>query len=61
MDETYPGEADFVSEIVKAADAILSILVVMVLDKAEAEVMSARSNVDSVQAHTLCRGRSSSR
>jgi len=33
---THPSEADFVAKIVEATNAVLSILVVMILDEAEA-------------------------
>lgn len=34
---TYPGEADFVPKVVETADTVLCILVVVILDEAEAE------------------------
>lgn len=34
--ETYPSKADFVSEVVEAADTVLSVFEVMVLDESEA-------------------------
>ena len=51
---TYPGKADFISEIVEAANAVLSVLVVVILDEAEAATVLARS-ITSVRAQrTLC-------
>jgi hypothetical protein len=35
--QTYSGKADFVPKVVEAADAVLSVLVVVVLDEAETE------------------------
>ena len=35
-DSAYPGKADLVPKVVEAADAVLCILVVVVLDEAEA-------------------------
>jgi hypothetical protein len=34
-DVTYPSKADFVSEVVKTADTVLSVFEVVVLDEAE--------------------------
>lgn len=34
--ETHPSKADFVSEVVEAADTVLSVFEVMVLDESEA-------------------------
>lgn len=39
--EGFAGEADFVSKVVKATDAVLSILVVVVLDEAKAGIRLA--------------------
>ena len=39
---TNPGEADFVSEKMKATNTILSILVIVVLDETEAKHVLAR-------------------
>ena len=38
---TYPRKADFVAQVVKAADAILGVFVVVVLDKAKTVEWSA--------------------
>ena len=35
-EDTYPSKADFVSEVVEAADTVLSVFEVMVLDESEA-------------------------
>lgn len=35
MAMTYPGKADFISEIVKSTNAILGILVIVVFDETE--------------------------
>ena len=40
---THPGKADFVTQVVKATNAILSIFVVVILDKAEAVATLAQS------------------
>jgi hypothetical protein len=45
QEETYSGEADFVAQVVEAADAVLSVFVVVVLDKAK----TMSTNVSVVQ------------
>lgn len=40
-DHTYPGKADLIPEVMEATNAVLGVLVVVVLDKAEAAKRSA--------------------
>lgn len=56
--KTYPGKADLVPKVVEAADAVLGVLVVVVLDEAEPEVMSAwqkEGDRKAAQSHPLQR------
>jgi len=41
-DITHPGKADFVTQVVEATNAILSVFVIVVLDEAEAVTKSAK-------------------
>ena len=56
--ERLAGEADFVAKVVEATDAVLGVLVVVVLDKAETERVSveARTAVRYEQQLTPCTG-----
>ena len=54
--EAYPCEADFISEVVEAADAILGVFVVVVLHEAKSKqgVSDISNNLAEVE-HTLCK------
>jgi len=61
--DTHPCEADFVAKVVEAANAVLGVFVVVVLDEAKAEAVLAPSMLCEVPGvrHTLCKDQCSSR
>lgn len=60
--ERFAGEADFVTKVVEAANAVLGVLVVVVLDEAEAGRRSAEAwTMWSGRLHTPCKGQCSGR